>query len=366
MSGMRETNNPSDAPVLFRLPHVQRMANGRPVQPSASGSEAGQAAAPSGYGTIAPPERTTSKLGQQERSVPISGHESASPAAGPDGQIPPPDRLWSLLSKQPEGMKQSVILVLILALMCGAWWLGRRSGTRTAEDLVAGQPSQFAPPQDTPGVQAEEMNLGTEQRSKSTQAQLANPQSVAVGKPLSISEPADDAFYGADDFDSATELNGPVGVSGSTPAILTNTLAKRSEAVLPGDTPFVPGGTPGSADLSGDSQTAGWYSDGVPMGETANGNFLKSDTPNALGFDPVRAVQSVSKFSVQPAPVLSPTPNGIADWSRYFPQTGPVRAASAFGPIGAGGETAENAGQAFYSEDGGVPSADSAVAPFYR
>jgi len=410
MSASREMNYPPDAPVLFRLPHIERFDSERQARAAATNSrvDADSSVSFAGYGTSAAPEPTSKiQIGTPERTSgpsTTSGREPALPAVGLDG--PPSESRssasWGLAVKQPVGMKGSIILVAILALMWGAWLLGRQSVSRTTGDLVAGQPSQPESPEKSAQVQAAEANAKADQRPKSSATQLATAQSVAANKPLpskplSISEPDDEAFYGDEDFDSATELNGPVSSSGSSNAIPVSSMGKPSAnavgsaqsgrfggqvsgetRVLPGDDRFGPSSTaefmggngsvssPAALTAGTDRENVGWYHDVAPTDEAPNGNFLKSETPNSLGFDPVRAVQSVSKFSFPATPVLSPTPNGIIDWSRYLPQTGSVRSASAVGQMGRGGETFESNGQAFYSDDVGVPPADSAVAPFYR
>lgn len=412
MSASREMNYPPDAPVLFRLPHIERFDSERQVQAATTGArvDAGSPVSFAGYGTSAAQEPSSkSHSGKPDRpqgSPTASGHEPALTAVGHDCPPPQPQSAtpWDLVVKQSVVMKRSVILVLILVLIWGAWLLGRQSGARTTEDLVAGQPSQPESSESVARTGITGADGEADQRAKPPATQLAAARSVGPSDPLSISEPDDEAFYGAEDFDSATELNGPVSSSGSTTAIPVSGKGKLSATAVgsaqsdrfgasnfgdaqfvPGDAKFVPGDTPfrpsptaaisgagdsfsSPADLAGgaDRQTAGWYPDVAPTDEAANDGFLKSETPNSLGFDPIRAVQSVSKSFVPAAPVLSPTPNGIIDWSRYFPQTGSVRAASAVGQMGRGGDTVESNGQAFYSDDQGVPPTDSGVAPFYR
>jgi hypothetical protein len=281
--------------------------------------------------------------------------------------------------KQSVGIKRSVILVLILVLIWGAWFLGRQSGPQPHRDIFAGQPSQPASPETVAQTPVAGTDVDAAQRPKLSATPLATTQSVVPSDPLSISEPVDDAFYGgAEDLESATELNGPVSSSGLTTAIPVgrggeSPAVRTAQSDRFGSSPAAAISGAGesvssASDLAAgaDGQTAGWYQDAVPADAAANSGFLKSETPNSLGIDPTRAAQSLSKISVPAAPVLSPTPNGIIDWSRYLPQTGSVRAASAVDQVARGGEAVESTGQAFYSDDEVVPPADSDVAPFYR
>ena len=388
MSALRETNYSPDAPVLFRLPHIEHFDSARHVQAAATGAraDAGSPISFADHGTSVAQELTSkSPSGKSDRgpeSPTIAGHQPASPSVSHDDPSPPPQSAnpWDLVVRQSVGLKRSVILVLILVLIWGAWLLGRQSGSRPPRDIVADQPSQPASLENVATTPVAGTEVETDQRPKLSATPLATIRSVAPSDPLSISEPADEAFYGAEDFESTTELNGPVGSPVLTTATPVGSSGESSATVAGTARPdgFGPGPTTAfsgagesaaaGADLAAgaDGQTAGWYQDVAPTDAAANGGFLRSETPNSLAIDPIHAVQSVSKSSVPAAPVLSPTPNGIIDWSRYFPQNGSVRAASAVDQVARGGEAVESTGQAFYSDDEGAAPADSDVAPFYR
>lgn len=295
---------PADTPVLFRVPHLE---------------------------TLRPQTRHI------EVEIPLRGHPELHAR-------PEPECAGS--GDWPYATKASAATLGFAALLWLSWVVtqGPR-GEQTGLPALASQPVDGAAPNVltsdqplAPEFDSEMSTASVVQRNPSPSAEWEVPQLPAAAPSNNPPTPSDSVA------DVATAPGGfrpwNPGTLSVAPPVGTDGVASDSSWV-----------TPASAGQSADASEA----------------VRASATPNPPQFTPyVDAAADVPAGSGT-GPMLSETPNGVADWSRYLtPGPSALQPASASLP-GAGGAAASGqaSGQAIYV-DKPAAAAETAAAPFYE
>lgn len=373
MTAPRKNPDLVNAPVLFRLPNLH--AVDEPVPQQAGGAPW---ATPPQY--VAPPR-------PQPLDSAAAAYRSASAAEAPHvfstKDVPPE----STPSHTSEIFTRPVILLAMALVACGGWIAGRQTAHQTA-----GHPAQSAIAAHSPSGDSGQRGLdgAVPAAVQSRSADTAANNSAADGSPETKSSPRSAAgqesagFYLADD-----ELAAPQ--QATSPATAQSASPQSSApAVTESDNPVEPrepaeANDPASvfAAISLDTLTApanqSSPTGGAPVAPVAEATETASeasppadeqavarkvpDLSTAAGdAEPLQADEGVDADSAASSDsqgskqrrVLSPTPNDIPDWSRYFiGGTGPVRSASAEGLIDQPGALPAGS-QAFYLDAAGL------------
>jgi len=384
MSTPRENTSIVKAPVLFRLPHLQRAAaaaraassGGFSAQRSdfVSGQQAGITAGTSNLTSAGSKQNPTVA---DKQTIP----ESTAKPAQPVSLTPKPED--SFLTRWGFDIKRSVILLAAMAILWGAWAIGQKPSTapqesnltrsnekesdgdaNLASDPVAIEPSIELPTE--PNIpHIVEPKLSSSSGTSNDFNPVTEPQQSYYGSEDIAAADKPDAAADADtmsDFSSSSlDSLEPPG-SGEFYGDYDLGTAAQSSAQTP----------PVMNDASTPSHLALNEPTSSPAAESplpSATNFVPSATPELPGFDPNK-VGTVENAAAENRPVLSSTPNGIIDWSRYLPGAGgngSIRAVSATQTIGASTVEPRSADtQAIYLDKKDPDSPNVGVAPFYR
>lgn len=144
--------------------------------------------------------------------------------------------------------------------------------------------------------------------------------------------------------------------------------AATSAATLQGGTPWKPGvlGVAPPTGTQGGESGSGWVAP-ASAGQDS-GTVRASATPNPPQFTPYAEATAEASEGFIAGPMLSATPNGVVDWSRYLtPDQSALQPASASLP-GAGEAPASGqvSGQAIYVDKPPAVAAEALSAPFYE
>jgi hypothetical protein len=352
----RENTSIVKAPVLFRLPHLQRAA-AKATTASVCGISGNsgdlETSQPANAG--ASPTRATTDV-----EKPLSTADSQATARPAESVRLPAASDESFRSRWGFDFKRSVILLAAISLLWGAWAIGQKSAT-VPDDSNLADINEAEPGSGSAAVAA--TNATNEASVESAAAprvgQIVEPKlnssSGSSSDFMPVTEPQP-IFYGRDDV-AATAT--------SSPTADADTRSDFSQLSLDALQPPSSGEFYGDYDLGDPAQTAVQK---LPV-ETDT-NFVPTTTSEMLGFDP----NSIGDFSqtAQPdnRPVFSSTPNGIIDWSRYLPGAGgngSIRAVSATQTIGGAESESHSADtQAIYLDENDPNTPGVGVAPFYR
>lgn len=387
----RENTSIVKAPVLFRLPHLQRAAAAKATIAGAGGYSGDLATSQVASGpAISSKTAGGTAFIDPSLAPPASVTPQKSTSATVHPEPPAAVAEESFFSRWGLEIKRSVILLAAIALLWGAWAMGQKSATVPNEsNLVEVEKTE-------PDSNSESVAAAVQSASEPSVEIAAEPRIAHIVEPrLSppagsssgfspVSEPPP-SFNDSDDSDSAATPS-PTALSPATPSPTAKADFESDFSQLSPDSLVPPGNSEfyGDYDLVEPTQssarkppmtTAAATSNQTvenPAGETAlppATNFVQSLSPEMPGFDP-NNIGNVGSATAGDRPVLSSTPNGILDWSRYLPgagSAGPIRAVSATEKIGgAAGETQSAESQAIYLDknEPGVPNVG--VAPFYR
>lgn len=374
----RENTSIVKAPVLFRLPHLQRATASVCGNSGNSGDfETSQPA-----NAVASPTRDTTYV---EKPLSTAGSDTTAKPALSERLPAVSDE--SFRSRWGFAFKRSVILLAALALLWGAWAIGQKSVTVPDDSNLAGS-NEFEPDSGSAAVAAKNATSGSSVDTSVAPrvAQIVEPAlnstSGAASDFMPVTEPQP-SFYGRDDV-AATAT--------SRPTANADTQADFSGLSLDAFQPPDNGEFYGDYDLSDPAQIAAQK---LPMetetdaastnqmalnqptanqpGEQttpADTNFVPTATPEMPGFDPNKTGDVGQTTLPINRPVFSSTPNGIIDWSRYLPGAGgngSIRAVSATQTIGGAGSESQSADtQAIYLDENDPNAPGVGVAPFYR
>lgn len=358
MSTPRENTSIVNAPVLFRLPHLQR------------GTAKATAASVCGIsGNFGDPETSQPANAAASPTRGTTDVEKLFGAADSETTATPtrPERLPAMSDESFRNrwgidLKRSVILLAAIAMLWGAWAIGQKSAT-VAKDSNLADIGETKPGNGSAAVAATKATSADPEASRKV-AQIVEPKlnssSGSSSDFMPVTEPQP-SFYGRDDLvDTVT----------SNPTADTDTQSDFSplplgDLQLPSNGEFYQDYDLGENELNEPAQTP---IQKLPM-ETDT-NFVPTATPEMPGFDP-NSIGNVG-YTAQPVtrPVFSSTPNGIIDWSRYLPGAGgngSIRAVSATQTIGGAASESQSADtQAIYLDENDPNEPGVGVAPFYR
>ena len=391
----RENTSIVKAPVLFRLPHLQRAAAAKATAASLGGYSGERFDV-----ATSQPVPNAAITTPVAASPPIVGHspdlvereKSATPSKAVATPVQP-ERLTatdqSFVTRWGFEIKRSIILLAALALLWGAWALGQRSATAPRDESNLAEIDEVESASVTQSVAANDSKaqLAVELPDTPRVAQIVEPTVNSSGSSDAFSpvtEPnTSDRFANAGD--AAIGTAAPTAVfAGSDEAtsdfskLSLDALEPPSNGEFYGDYDLGEPATssaqkpPLTTDTNALNQTAlNQPATSTPTEDslpTAT-NFVPSATPQLPGFDPNK-VGDVGNTAPVNRPALSSTPKGITDWSRYLPGaggSGSIRAVSATQAIGGATDDAESSDtQAIYLEKNDPESPNVGVAPYYR
>lgn len=296
---------PADTPVLFRVPHLE---------------------------TSRPQTRHI------EVEIPLRGRPETHPG-------PKPERAES--GDWPYATKASAATLGFAALLWVSWVVTQGpSGEQTGTPALASQPVDGTVPDVltsdqplAPEFDAEMSAASVVQRDPSPSADWAVPQLPGGVPSANPPTPSDSVADVATAPGGVRQDNAPwnPGMLGVAPPAGTDGVAPGSGWV-----------TPASAGQSAETSEA----------------VRASATPNPPQFTPYADASASSSAG----PMLSATPNGVADWSRYLtPEPSALQPASASLPgAGEAAASGQASGQAIYVDKPPAAAAETAAAPFYE
>jgi hypothetical protein len=385
-----ENRSAVKAPVLFRLPHLQRAAavNAPVAAGGYSGDRGDVVTSQPNVGPVAASaQRGTAfidpSLASEEHADVTTPIKSNAAPAQPNQQ--PAATEESFMRRWGLEIKRSVILLAAIALLWGAWAMGQKSVIAPNESNLA-EVDHGESANDSASVAA----VPTTSAPSSVDT-IAEPRVAHIVEPklgtsaglsgtfASVAEPAS-TFYTSDDIAAAATA-----MPAANPEIESDFSQFSPDALQPpGNSEFYgdyditePANAsaqkpPMMSEAADSNQTALNQPTAEPAIETAlptATNFVPSATPEMPGFDP-NSIRNVDDTKPRNRPVLSSTPNGIIDWSRYLPGaagTAAIRAVSATQAIGeAADETQAADSQAIYLDKNEPSAPNVGVAPFYR
>ena len=386
----RENTSIVKAPVLFRLPHLQRTAAAKATLAGGFGYDRDGAATgqPNAGPTIATAPRDATfvepSLASKANTEATKQTKSAvTPAQPIEWQAATAEsfmRRWGL------EIKRSVILLAAIALLWGAWAMGQKSVTAPNESNLAEiENAQTAT--DSASIAAAQTtndHASDETTDHPRVAHIVEPtprsSTGSSGGFAPVAEP-EQSFYGSEDVVPAVASPMPTAkndIEADFSQFSPDALQPPSNGDFYGDYDI---GEPANAsaqkppmmsEAAESNQTALNQPTAEPAIETtlpAATNFVPSATPEKPGFDPNK-IGSVEDAKPRNRPALSSTPNAILDWSRYLPDaagTAAIRAVSATQAIGEAADPTKPAdSQAIYLEKNEPSASNVGVAPFYR
>lgn len=387
----RENTSVVKAPVLFRLPHLQRAAEATAVAASTRGDSGHQGSHSISSETTATPAiatnrgRGTTFIDRSSETVePTESSattKSTTVPAKPESAASTTDE--SFMSRWGFEIKRSVILLAAMALLWGAWAMGQKSATSPIESNLAGigepqsasDSASVAAIKDTSGPLAETSDIP--QVAQIVEPKLSSSSGSSSGfDPVTEPEPS---YYGGEDLgDHAVSSVAKNDVESDFSRLPFDALESPSNDEFYNDFGL---GEPGQSSaqkppLTNDVTVSNQLALNQPTLSSATEtslpsatNFVASATPEMPGFDP-NNVGKIAESAPVDRPVLSSTPNGIIDWSRYLPGAGGSGAIRAVSATQAMGETPGNTEsldtQAIYLDKNDAQAPNVGVAPFYR
>ncbi len=324
---------PADTPVLFRVPQLET------------------------------PRQQTRQI---EVEIPLRGRQEMHPR-------PQPERAES--GDWPYATKASAATLGLAALLWVSWVVTQGpSSEPTGTPAVASRPvdgpapdfltSGSVDPGSYPGgrgVEGSEPDFLT-----SDQTQIPGFRAGTSATNVAQQNPSSSADSVASQLPGAAQS-----AERPTPMDSVADSAATSAATLQGGTPWKPGmlGVAPPTGTQGVASGSGWVapaSAGQPAQDS--GTVRASATPNPPQFTPYVDATAEASEGFFTGPMLSATPNGVADWSRYLtPDQSALQPASASLP-GAGEAAAAGqvSGQAIYVDKPPAVAAEAAAAPFYE
>lgn len=331
---------PADTPVLFRVPQLE---------------------------TPRPQTR------QIEVEIPLRGRQETHPR-------PEPERAES--GDWPYATKASAATLGLAALLWVSWVVSHGpGGESTGTPAVASQPADSSAPDfltsgsvhpggypDDPRSYPDSRGVEGSEPDFLTTDQTQMPEFGAGMSAANVAQP--DPSPSADS--AAPQLPG-AGQSAERQMPIDSVAdsAATSGAARQGETPWKPGmlGVASPTGTHGVAPGSGWVAP-ASAGQSAqdSGTVRASATPNLPQFTPYVDTAAEASEGFRTGPMLSATPNGVADWSRYLTPNQPaLQPASASLPgAGEAAATGQVSGQAIYVGRPPAVAAEAAAAPFYE
>jgi len=358
----RENTSTVNAPVLFRLPHLQRAAaTATAASVCGNSGNFGDLKTSQPANAAASPTCGTTDV---EKPPGTANSETTATVAQPERLPAASDE--SFMTRWGLGFKRSVILLAAVALLWGAWAIGQKSAT-VANDGNLADISETEPGSDSAAVTT---------AIAATNATSADPE--VAPQVAQIVEPKLNASSGSSsDFMPVTEpqTEPPPSVYGRDDVADTDTQADFSQLSLdalqpPSNGEFYQDYDLDENDLDENNLADPAQTAAQKLPVESDTDFVPTETPEMPGFDPNKIGNVGHTAQPDMRPVLSSTPNGIIDWSRYLPGAsgnGSIRAASATQTIGGTASESQSADtQAIYLDENDPNAPGVGVAPFYR
>lgn len=346
MTSPRKPLAPSNVPVLFRLPNLHTRDAARPLAgehrrsgplPSptdgtAVGSQVATARAPAVEPLATEAAVRTPPAAQSRPMAPSGSHQ----------------RAVELLHRH------GITLAVMVTIACGSWLAGRHLPGRpvpagSAETNLATNTAAPAPAAASPSPSAAQVLLAASAQAQREPAEEAAGPVTAAADPNAAADESDDFYQPEDPLEPAAanpaevaeaESESPAdAATGAEPAADEAPAAAAEAAAVVAQMPSGGLNPPANQPQAAAETPA---ADAAAPSEAAAEAAAPAEAAAAEAAPPAEAAaesQPPAAEAAQPEPepepkrrhILSRTPYGVPDWSRYFAPSGSVRAVSAQG-----------------------------------